>query len=100
MADNPDARPPEGLIISVSDTPHAPFIFYEIAPAFGFTNGVVNVTLSANRTWIADGKVLNEQVVVAYLRENVQAALSLRHALDSALLLAAPPAQGSEGKAN
>jgi hypothetical protein len=78
MADNPDARPPEGLIIPVSDTPHAPFIFYEIAPAFGFTNGVVNVTLSANRTWIADGKVLNEQVVVAYLRGNVQAALSLR----------------------
>jgi hypothetical protein len=34
MADNPDARPPEGLIIPVSDTPHAPFIFYEIAPAF------------------------------------------------------------------
>jgi len=49
---------------------------------------------------MADGKVLNEQVVVAYLRGNVQAALSLRHALDSALLLAAPPAQGSEGKAN
>ena len=52
MADNPDARPPEGLIIPVSDTPHAPFIFYEIAPAFGFTNGVVNVTLSANRYWV------------------------------------------------
>ena len=29
MADNPDTRPNEGTIISVGDTPHAPFIFYE-----------------------------------------------------------------------
>jgi hypothetical protein len=94
MADNPEARRPEGLIIPVSDTTHAPFIFYEVAPAFGFTNGVVNVTLSANRTWIgSDGKVMNEQVVVAYLRGNVQAALSLKQAIDSALLLAAPTGQ-------
>jgi hypothetical protein len=98
MADNPDTRPAEGAIISVSDAPHAPFIFYEVAPAFGFTNGVVNVTLSANRTWIgSDGKVMNEQVIVAYLRGNVQAALSLRQAIDSALLLAAPT---GEGKSN
>ena len=53
MADNPEARAREGTIIPVSDVPHAPFIFYEVAVAFGFTNGVVNLTLSANRTWIA-----------------------------------------------
>jgi hypothetical protein len=46
MADDPDTRPRE-VIIPVSDTPHAPFIFYEGAPAFGFTNGVVNITLAA-----------------------------------------------------
>ena len=50
MADNPEARPEKVPAIPISDTPHAPFIFYENAPAFGFTNGVVNVTLSANRT--------------------------------------------------
>ena len=50
MADNPEARPKKVPAIPTSDTPHAPFIFYENAPAFGFTNGVVNVTLSANRT--------------------------------------------------
>jgi hypothetical protein len=61
------------------DAPHAPFIFYEIAPAFGFTNGVVNITLSANRTWAGPDGVVNEQVVVAYLRGNIQPALSLRH---------------------
>jgi hypothetical protein len=97
MADNPDARPKEGVVIPVSDTAHAPFIFFEGAPAFGFTNGVVNITLSANRTWVGSGGVVNDQVVVAYLRGNIPAALSLRQAIDSALLLAAPT---QEGKAN
>jgi hypothetical protein len=95
MADNPDTRPP--VIIPVSDAPHAPFIFYEGAPAFGFLNGVVNITLSASRTYAGKDGIINEQVVVAYLRGNVQAALSLRAAIDSALLLAAPT---QEGKAN
>jgi hypothetical protein len=36
---------------------------------------------------------MNEQVVVAYLRGNIQAALSLRQAIDSALLLGAPTGQ-------
>jgi hypothetical protein len=96
MADNPHAHPPG--IVPVPDTPHAPFIFFESAPAFGFTNGVVNLTLSANRTFVGpDSTIANEQVVVAYLRGNVHAAMSLRQAIDSALLLAAPT---QEGKAN
>jgi hypothetical protein len=100
MADKPDPSPAETPIIPVSDVPHAPFIFYEWAPAFGFANGIVNLTLGANRTWIApNGTVMNEQVVVAYLRGNIQAALTLRKAIDDALLLAAP-AQSGEGKAN
>jgi hypothetical protein len=94
MADNPEARPEKVPAIAVSDTPHAPFIFYEGAPAFGFVNGVVNITLSANRTYAgAEGTVVNEQVVVAYLRGNIPAALSLRQAIDNALLLAAPTGQ-------
>jgi hypothetical protein len=100
MAEDPDERPAERTILPVSDVPHAPFVFYEVAPGFGFTNGVVNITLSANRTWVSPNGVVNEQVVVAYLRGNIQAALSLRHAIDQALLLAAPAAQGPEGKAN
>ena len=60
----------------------------------GFTNGVVNITLSANRTYAApDGAIVNEQIVVAYLRGNAPAALSLRQAIDNALLLAAPTGQ-------
>jgi hypothetical protein len=94
MADNPEAHPEKVPAIPVSDTPHAPFIFYEAAPAFGFTNGVVNITLSANRTYAGpEGTIVNEQVVVAYLRGNLPAALSLRHAINSALLLAAPTGQ-------
>jgi len=88
MADNHEAQPAQAPVIPVYAL-HAPTIFYEWAPAFGFTNGVVNLTLAANRTWIGqDGAVANEQVVVAHLRGNVQAALSLRDSLDKALLLA------------
>jgi hypothetical protein len=32
MANNPDTHPKEEMAIPVSDTPHAPFIFYENAP--------------------------------------------------------------------
>jgi hypothetical protein len=98
MADNPDTGPKEGAMVQIIDTTHAPFIFYEVAPAFGVTNGVINITLSANRTLIGpNGTVVNEQVVVAYLRGNIQAAISLRQAIDNALLLAVPT---QEGKAN
>ena len=93
MADDPDTGPRE-VIIPVSDTPHAPFIFYEVAPVFGFTNGVVNITLSANRTMAGHDGIINEQVVVSYLRGNIQAAVSLRQAIDNALLLAAPTQAG------
>ena len=94
MAENPEPRPEKVAVLSVSDLPHAPFIFYEAAPASGVTNGVVNITLSAHRTYGgAGGAIVNEQVVVAYLRGNVPAALNLRQAIDNALLLAAPTRQ-------
>src|SRR5262245_54295866 len=49
-----------------------------------------------NLCW-PNGAIVNEQVVVAYLRGNVQAAQSLKAAIDGALLLAAPT---PEGKSN
>ena len=98
MADNPAPQTGNALPFAVSDAPHAPFIFFEVAPSFGFTNGVVNITLSANRSYVGkDGTIINEQVVTAYLRGNVLAARSLKQAIDSALLLAAPT---GEGKSN
>ena len=48
MTDNPDPRAEKATAVPIKDAPHAPFIFYEAAPIFGFTNGVVNITLTAN----------------------------------------------------
>ena len=96
VCDNP--RPGQvAVVIQVNDVSHAPFIiFYEWAPAFGFTNGIINLTLAANRTWVGpDGTAMNDQVVVAYLRGNIQAAIGLRKAIDDALLLAAPTTEGT-----
>jgi hypothetical protein len=70
----PHLRAEKVTAIPISDAPHASFIYFENAPAFGFANGVVNITLSANRTYAGpDGAVVNEQVVVAYLRGNIPA---------------------------
>jgi hypothetical protein len=94
MADNPETRPTQEQIIPVSDVPHAPFIFYEWAPSFGYVNGIINITLAANRSFVGPNGVVNEQVATAYLRGSIPAALSLRKALDDALLLAAPTPEG------
>jgi hypothetical protein len=86
MADKPDitAAPP------VIDSPHAPIIFFDNVPTFNNYNNVVGLTLSVIRT-LPDNKggVTNDQVIVAFLRGNIQAALSLRKAIDDALLLGA-----------
>jgi hypothetical protein len=66
-----------------------PFIFFDGAPNFGFANGTVNVTLAAARHLVKDGVSMTDAVAVAHLRCNIPAAIELRAALDSALLLAA-----------
>ena len=64
MTDNPGPRA-EKVPMGISDAPHAPFIFFENAPATGFMNGVVSITLSANKTYAGpDGAIVNEQIVV------------------------------------
>ena len=93
--DDPDTRAKN---FPTADLPHAPYIYFEGACAFGWNAGVINLTLSADRQMIsAEGELKIDRVVVAYLRGNMQAARSLRDALDKALLLAAPP---DGGKAN
>lgn len=82
---------------TVQDVPHAPFVYFEGAPTSGCLNGMIRITLSAERVVSRDGKVATDQVAVAYLRTNVQGARALVEALNRALLLAAPP---PEGKAN
>jgi hypothetical protein len=97
MTDNADkARQDAPSKITISDTGLAPFIFFEGAPSFGNNNGVVNITLAANRHLLKDGLVASDVVAVGYLRCNIPAAVELRNAIDSALLLGAK----TEGPAN
>ena len=63
--------------------------FNEDLVHFGFTNGTVNVTLAPARHLVKDGASVTDAVAVAHLRCNIPAAIELRAALDSALLLAA-----------
>ena len=98
MADNPNPLPKEGTVIPVTDTPHAPFIFYDRIAAMGHADGIINITLAAHRAWVGFDGLVTDPVVTAYLRGSVQAAIRLREAIDKALLLAAVPA--GEGKAN
>jgi hypothetical protein len=81
----------------VTDIPHAPFLYFEEAPAFGCNNGIVNITIAAYRVLPTEtGTTNSDLVVVGSLRCNIQAAISLKNALDGALLLAAK----TEGEAN
>lgn len=89
----------ESAGLAVSDVPHAPFVYFEEAPALGHMNGLIRVTLSAERTVLRDGKVMSDQVVTGYLRTNVQGARALLDALNAALLLA-QPVEKPDGPAN
>lgn len=92
-------KPLQKTIATVLDVPHAPVLYFEEATNFGTLNGIVNVTLAIYRT-LPDGKggVATDLVSQCSLRGNLQAALSLRNALNDVLLMAVPPADG--GKAN
>jgi hypothetical protein len=103
MADNTDPKSPVEVIpstrggISAIASAHAPFIYFESAPIFAFTNGVIRITLEASRDLPGPGgEVTTDRALVAHLRMNVPAALSLKAALEGALLLARPSPPGSD----
>jgi hypothetical protein len=84
--------------LSDSASAHAPFLYFEVASAFGDLNGITRVTLEATRLIpSSDGiSVGLERVIVAHLRMNAQAAASLQNAIQSVALLRAEA--GSEAK--
>jgi hypothetical protein len=100
MADEPNVKPPipsqgsaQGAVAAV-DSSHAPILFFDAAPSFGCVSGIVRVTLVAQRLIPTDGQYPHSDVViVGHLRMGVEAALSLKNALEGALLLASPPAE-------
>ena len=100
MSETTSVKPlAENTGMTVVDGIHAPFIYFEEAPALGYINGLIRVTLSAPDATLISGVVTAKQVVTAYLRTNVQGALALRDAINAALLLA-QPVEKPDGPAN
>ena len=95
MVDHPAGQSPvrsDLIAFSESGSANAPILYFEAVPAFGHMNGIIRVTLEATRLYTTDlGEVTQDRVVVAHLRMNVPAALSLKAAIEGAILLATPP---------
>ena len=98
MSEKSDVKPPIETIpsvdrgISALASAHAPFLYFDRAPAFGHMNGIIRVTLEAYRDIpLLPNGVGNDRAIVAHLRMNIAAAHSLKAALERALLLAVPP---------
>jgi len=69
------------------DLPAAPFIYFDVAPAFGVVNGVIEIEVAA-RTLIptAEGSSTQaELVTTGRLRCSPHAAVNLREGLDKAI---------------
>jgi hypothetical protein len=91
MPDKREPEPPAPPKLTVTDTAIAPYVYFEGAPNFGFVNGIIGITLAANRHLLRDGDPVTDAVAIAHLRCNIPAAIELRSAIDAALLLAARP---------
>jgi hypothetical protein len=95
MSDDSTGPPPvrpDWLTLSDSASAHAPFLYFEDAPAFGIMSGIVRITLEAGRLYTSNqGVVMQDRIVVAHLRMNIPAALALKRAIEGALLLANSP---------
>jgi hypothetical protein len=79
--------------ISAIASAHAPFLYFDNAPNFGYNHGIINITLEAVRFMAsAGGQPTMDRVIVAHLRMSIPAAMSLKSALDGAMLLATPAA--------
>jgi hypothetical protein len=70
----------------IADSPHAPFIYFEAAPAIGTDFDNVQITLSAHRLLIgSSNETIVEPIAVAHLRGSKNAARLLRDALNRLL---------------
>jgi len=77
--------------ISAIASAHAQFLYIDRASTYGANHSILNITLEADRNMIdAAGAPARDRVVVAHLRMSIPAALSLKAAIEGALLLAQP----------
>src|SRR5262249_51000581 len=99
MPENPNVQAP--VEISAVDSAHAPLLYFDPVRVVGHNHGVIRITLEALRDLPATGnRPRADTVIVAHLRMNVPAAQTLKAAIDTALLLAAPPAAAPGARAN
>jgi hypothetical protein len=70
---------------------NAPVIFAESAPCYGYTMGLIAVTLEAQRHHMTHEGVLSDRVTVAHLKLTTSAAIMLRDALNSAIAIGERP---------
>jgi hypothetical protein len=106
MADDPKPAPPPPVVVeqipsipgslSALASAHAPFIYFDSCPNYGFNAGVANLSLEAIRfTASPNGQgVLADRVTVAHLRMSLDAVRALKAAIEGIELLAAPAAGG------
>lgn len=87
-----------GQDVVMSQTP-LNVVYFDGVPGLSFLNGVVGVTLVVTGNVPNGETVINCASVVAHLKCNIPAAIALRDAINSALLLA-QPVEKPEGPAN
>lgn len=85
--------------VALSPTP-IPVIYFDSAPSLSHLNGIIGITLVVSGNVPApNDTVISVASVVAHLKCNIPAALALKAAIESALLLARP-AENPDGPAN
>jgi hypothetical protein len=80
--------------ISALASANAPFIFFDSASFYGWSQGnIAQLTLDATRLMAAgpDGRVAIDRVVVCHLRCGLPALLGLRAAIDAIIAMAQQP---------
>ena len=86
-----ETKPSSQANLSAATGTHAPFLYFDNAPVFGYFNGVVRVTLEVFRDMNGPNReVVTDRVIVGHLRMSIEAAKSLKSALEGALLIAMP----------
>lgn len=85
--------------LSVAAESSGPIIVFEIAPSFGHVLGLIDICLVATRIVPGIGsQTVREAAVVANLRCTAAGAISLRDALNGALLMLEPVRHHATGK--
>ena len=103
MADDPKPAAPPAVIEQIPSAPgslsglasaHAPFLYFDSVPNYGFNAGVANLSLEAVRfTANPTGQsVMADRVTVAHLRMSIDAVRALKAAIEGIELLATPAA--------